>query len=260
MIIKNIINAAFPNIPDTMSLPELLQFGGLNNTAGQVVNEETSKSIATAYRAFNVLSDDFAKMPLQTFISKQPGKIERMRPDAITQNIAWLLEVSPNRYMTPFVFKKTFNMGTLVHGAGSIWKPIRQYGQRNEMFILNPATTFPVFNAYDGNLWYQTTFSNGEIEYIPAVEVSSVIINSQDGVTGRGIISYARETLGRQLGAHKTQAKFFAQGLNPGGLIWFNGDLDKDSKKIVRDAYSEQMGGTENAYRLAVMDSKVTKF
>lgn len=260
MIIKNIINAAFPNIPDTMSLPELLQFGGLSNTAGQVVNEETSKSIATAYRAFNVLSDDYAKMPLHTFISKQPGKIDRMRPDAITQNIAWLLEVSPNRYMTPFVFKKTFNMGTLVHGGGFVWKPLRQYGQRNEMFILNPATTFPVFNAVDGNLWYQTTFSNGEIEYIPAVEVSSVIINSQDGITGRGIISYARETLGRQLGAHKTQAKFFAQGLNPGGLIWFNGDLDKDGKKIVRDAYSEQMGGTENAYRLAVMDSKVTKF
>lgn len=260
MIIKNIINAAFPNIPDTMSLPELLQFGGLNNSAGQVVNEETCKSIATAYRAFNVLSDDYAKMPLQTFISKRPGAIDRMQPDANTQNIAWLLEISPNRYMIPSVFKKTFIMGTLVHGAGFIWKPIRQYGQRNEMFILNPATTFPVFNAVDGNLWYQTTFSNGDIEYIPAVEVASVIINSKDGISGRGIITYARETFGRQLGAHMTQAKFFAQGLNPGGLLWVNGDIDTQAKNILRDAWSEQMAGTENAYRLAVMDSKVTKF
>lgn len=260
MIIRQLINSVFPNIPETMSLPELLHFNSLSNSSGQVVNEETSKSIATAYRAFNVLSDDYAKMPLQTFINRQPGKIERMRPDSRTQNIAWLLEISPNRFMSPFVFKKTFNMGTLVHGAGFIWKPIRKYGQRNEMFLLNPVTTYPVFDVKEGNLWYQTTFSNGATEAIPAVEVASVIINSKDGITGRGIVSYARETFGRQLGAHQTQAKFFAQGLNPGGLLWVNGDLDTEAKNLVRGAWSEQMAGTENAYRLAIMDSKVQKF
>ena len=260
MIIRSLLNSVFPTIPDTMNLPEFLEYRGLNNTSGQIVTEETSKSIATAYRAFNVLSDDYAKMPLQVFSSRREGIIERIKPDAMLQNISWLLEISPNRYMTPFVFKKTFIMGTLVHGAGFIWKPIRQYGRRNELFLLNPATTFPVYRINDGDLWYQTQFSSGEIEYIPAVEVFSLIINSKDGISGRGIITYARETFGRQLGAHQTQARFYAQGLNPGGLIWMNGDLDKDAKKIIRDAYSEQMSGTDNAYRLAIMDSKVTKF
>lgn len=260
MIIRNLVNAAFPNIPETMNLPELVHFMGMNNSSGQLVNEDTSKTLATAYRAFNVLSDDYAKMPLQTYTSRQKGKIERVSPDARFQNLAWLLEVSPNRYMTPFVFKKTFIMGALVHGAGFIWKPIRQFGQRNEMFLLNPATTHPVYRINDGNLWYQTQFSSGEIEYIPAVEVFSLIINSSDGVSGRGIITFARETFGRQLGAHTTQAKFYAQGLNPGGLIWMSGEADKAAKKIIRDAYSEQMSGTDNAYRLAIMDSRVTKF
>lgn len=260
MIIRQLLNSVFPNIPETMSLPELLTYRGLNNASGQSVTEETSKSIATAYRAFNVLSDDFGKMPLQVFSTRRDGLIERVKPDARLQNISWLLEVSPNRYMTPFVFKKTFIMGTLVHGAGFIWKPIRQYGRRNELFLLNPATTFPVYRVEDGDLWYQTQFSSGEIEYIPAVEVFSLIINSKDGISGRGIISYARETFGRQLGAHQTQARFYSQGLNPGGLIWMNGDLDKEAKKVIRDAYSEQMTGTDNAYRLAIMDSKVTKF
>jgi len=259
MIVRSLINAVFPNIPDTMSLPQFIQFSGLQNSSGQVVNEETSKTLATAYRAFNVLSDDYAKMPLQTFISKQPGRIDRLVPDARMQNISWLLEVSPNRYMMPFIFKKVFIMGALVHGAGYIWKPIRAYGSRNEMFILNPATTFPVFKT-NGALWYQTTFSNGDTEYIPAVEVFAMIINSPDGITGRGIITYARETFGRQLAAHTTQAKFYAQGLNPGGLIWVSGDLDKKARDVVRDSYTEQMGGTNNAYRLAVMDNKVSKF
>lgn len=259
MLIRGLINTLFPNIPETMTLPEFLQASSLVNSAGQTVNEETSKTLATAYRAFNVLSDDFAKIPLQTFINKGDGKINRLAPDARTQNIAWLLEVSPNRYMTPFIFKKTFNMGALVHGAGYIWKPIRHLGNRNEMFILNPATTFPVFKI-DGSLWYQTTFSSGDTEYIPAVEIFALLINSGDGITGKGIVSYARETFGRQLGAHQTQGKFYAQGLNPGGLIWVDGEINKEAKNKIRDAYAEQMGGTQNAYRLAVMDSKVTKF
>jgi len=259
-VVRKIVNSMFPNIPDTMTLPQFIQFSGMNSVSGQTVNEDTSKSVATAYRAFNVLSDDYAKMPLQAFVSREPGIIERIKPDAQSQNIAWLLEISPNRYMIPMVFKKTFLMGTLVHGAGFIWKPIRRFGQRNEMFLLNPATTFPVFDVKTGDLWYQTTFSSGDTEYIPAVEVFSLIINSKDGITGRGIISYARETVGRQLGAHQTMARFYAQGLNPGGLLWVDGDLNADAKKKLRDAYSEQMSGTENAYRLAVMDSRVTKF
>ena len=258
-LIRGVVNSLFPNIPETMTLPEFIQFSGLNNSSGQTVNEETSKSIATAYRAFNVLSDDFAKIPLQTFISKGDGKIDRLQPDARVQNISWLLEISPNRYMVPFVFKKTFIMGTLVHGSGYIWKPIRRVGARNELFLLNPATTLPVFD-FQGNLWYQTTFSNGDTEYIPSVEVFALIINSKDGISGRGIVTYARETLGRQMGAHQTMAKFYAQGLNPGGLLWVNGDLDKDARKILRDGYQEQMSGTDNAYRLAIMDAKVTKF
>lgn len=259
MIIRRFMNTAFPNIPETMTLPELVQFSGLPNNAGQIVNEETSQTLATAYRAFNVLSDDFAKIPLQTFINRQDGKIERMRPDGRFQNIAWLLEVSPNRYMTPFIFKKTFLKGTLVHGAGYIWKPVREYGGRNEMFLLNSATTYPVFRT-DGTLWYQTTFSNGEIEYIPSVEVFALIINSSDGITGRGIITYARETFGRQLGAHETQSRFYAQGLNPGGILWVGGETNKEAKEKIRQSYNEQMAGSSNAYRLAIMDNKVTKF
>ncbi len=259
MIIRKIVNSIFPNIPATMTLPELMQVWGGQSTAGQTVNEETSKSVATAYRAFNVLSDDYAKMPLQTFRSMRPGDIQRVRPDALMQNIAWLLEISPNRYMTPFVFKKTFMMGTLVHGAGYIWKPIKRMGNRAELFLLNPATTYPVYDM-NANLWYRTTFQSGETEHIPAVEVFAQIINSSDGLTGRGIISYARETLGRQLGAHGTMARFYAQGLNPGGLLWVNGELDKDKREKLRQGFAEQMSGTENAYRLAIMDAKVAKF
>jgi phage portal protein BeeE len=95
--LRRLFNNAIPAQPQIMTLPELIESSGLSNSAGQVVTAERSKNIATAYRCGNILSDDVAKMPLQTFIKRTPGKIERMKPDPWLQNIAWLLEFSPNR-------------------------------------------------------------------------------------------------------------------------------------------------------------------
>jgi HK97 family phage portal protein len=242
-----------------MTLPEVVEAHGLINASGQTVTPETSRRVATGYRCINVLSDDVAKMPLQQFISRSSGQIERVRPDNRIQNTAWLMEVSPNRWMTPFLFKKALAMWAITWGAGYAWQPPRMPGARRELFILNSAATIPVFDI-QGNLFYQTTFSTGETEYIPDVEVFALLINSMDGITGRSVLTYARETIGRQLGAYETQGKFYSQGLNPGGIVYVGGDLDKTARDKIRNSYGEAMSGSSNAYRLAVMDSKITKF
>ena len=144
-------------------------------------------------------------------------------------------------------------------GESYVWKPVPQPGQRPEMFVLPSDRTFPVYDT-QGNIWYQTQFKNGEQRYLPGVEVLALLINSTDGVTGRSVISYARESIGRRLGANETQARFYSQGLNPGGIVWVSGDVNKDARKKIRDSYQEAMGGSENAYALAVFDSKITKF
>ena len=260
MIIKKLLNTAFQNVPNTMTLPEYVEAVGGGTKAGQVVTVESSKNVHTAYRCINIISDDIAKMPFQTFINRSPGVIERMQPsNRIPVNISWLLEVSPNRNMTPFIFKKTVVQWSLNWGAGYVWYPVPKPGQRPEMFVLPSDVTFPVYDM-QGNIWYQTKFSNGETKYIPGVEVFALIINSTDGVTGKSVITYARESLGRRLGASDTQANFYRQGLNPGGIIWMDGAIDKEARKKVRNSYQEAMGGSENAYSLAIFDSKVSKF
>jgi len=225
----------------------------------QYVTAETSKNVATAYRCINILSDDVAKLPLQTFISRGVGQIERVKPNVQLENISWLLEISPNRYMTPLVFKKMAIMWLLSYGAAYIWQPPRRAGQRRELFVLRSDETRPIFDV-NGNLWYQTKFANGEEKLLPDVEVMVLLINSVDGVSGRSVITYARETLGRQLSAYDTQDKFYQQGLTPGGVAYFAGDLSKEAREKVRSSYSEAISGSGNAGKLAVFDSKVTKF
>ena len=259
MIIRNLVRNVTQ--PEKMTLPQLVEALNLNgmSTSGQSVTAESSRSVATAYRAINILSDDVAKMPLQTFISRDPGQVERVRPSSFMENIAWLLEISPNRWMVPLIFKKMAVQWLLTHGAAYIWSPPRQAGQRREMFCLASNRVTPLFDLA-GNLVYRVTWRNGQTDYLPDVEMLALLINSTDGITGNGVIGYARETLGRQLGAYETQGKFYAQGLNPGGIVYMPGELSREAREKIRETYGEAMGGSSQAYRLAVMDAKISKF
>src|SRR5512138_1480396 len=71
------------------TLPELINTLGAATGSGQVVTPETSKNVATAYRCGNILSDDIAKLPLQVYVSRRTGEIERQRPDPFMRNLAW---------------------------------------------------------------------------------------------------------------------------------------------------------------------------
>lgn len=219
--------------------------------SGRVVTAETSRNIATAYRCINVLSDDVAKLPLQTFMSRTPGVIERVKPSSRLQNVSWRLEVRPNRWMTPLVFKKTVIQWLLTHGEAHIWQPPRW----GEMFIL-PSNVTETDIDDDGQVWRIVKISGQPVYRYPDVEVLTLLINSTDGIHGRSVISYARETMGRQLANYATQNKIAGKGLNPSGVMWMNGNLDKEGRKKVRSAYEEAL----NESGIAVFDDKVTKF
>ena len=230
---------------------------GRETKAKERVTIDKAQSVATAYRAKNIISDDVAKMPFQQ-IRRIGRNIEQVSPNAVTRNMAYLLQVSPNEWgWTPFQFKKAVIEWLLFYGNSYIWSPM--VGPR-QLLILPANRTMPVFDT-QGSLWYQHTFSNNKVEYIPSVEILHLMINpDQTGFVGRGVISFARETFGRQLAAHKAQSLLYAQGLMPAAVMHMAGHLSKEGRDAVRGAYEEAMSGSENAYRLAVIDQKVTKF
>lgn len=231
-------------------------YGYLTNS-GERVTVAGSQSIATAYRAKNIISDDVAKMPFQ-MIQRIGRNIQQIEPDPITRNMAYLLQVSPNLWgWTPFLLKKAAIEWLLFYGNTYIWSPI--VGQR-QLLILPSDRTVPVFDM-DGNLWYRHIFSNGVVVYIPSVEILHLLINPDStGFVGRGVICFARETFGRQMAARLTQGTFYKQGFMPAAYVQMAGELSAEARAKVRGAYEESMSGSKNAYRLAVFDNRITKF
>ncbi len=258
MLISRLKRALRTNlVTPTWTRPELVG-GGYSLTAGsgQSITPDSVKRIATAYRCGAVLSDDIAKLPLQLFLARGDGNIQRIRPDGRNRNMAYVVEIQPNRYQTAFYLKKTAVMWLLYWGNAYIWMPP---GRQRELFLLAANATLP-YIAEDGQLWYRTTFSNGQTEELPSVEVLHLMINSEDGFLGRSVIAFARDTLGRRQGAGETQDMLYSQGLMPAAIMKFNGALSPESRQKIREEYESSMSGSANAYRLAILDNKVEDY
>lgn len=244
--------------PQETPRPDYAPSWGYHTESGERVSVAGAQAIATAYRAKNIISDDVAKLPFQ-MIRRFGRNIEQVEPDPITRNMAYLLQVSPNTWgWSPFHFKKATIEWLLFYGNAYIWSPV--VGPR-QLLILPTNRTQPVFDL-DGNLWYRHEFSSGKASYIPSVEILHLMINPDaTGFMGRGVITFARETFGRQLAAHKTQSKFFSQGFMPAGYVKVPGEVKSpEARKKIRQAFEEEMSGSENAYRLAVFDNLITEF
>lgn len=259
MLISSLLtgNAKPKEDPNATPRPDYAPSYGYTTKSGEYVSVAAAQGIATAYRAKNIISDDVAKMPFQ-MIRRDGRNVQQVEPDAVTRNMAYLLQISPNLWgWTPFHFKKAVIEWQLFYGNAYIWHPAVSPAQ---LLILPSDKTQPVFDM-EGALWYKHTFTNGQISYIPGVEILHLMINPDTtGFMGRGVITFARETFGRQLAARKTQAQLFSQGFMPAAYIKMGGELDAEKRKRVREAYEEALSGSDNAYRLAVFDNKVAEY
>jgi HK97 family phage portal protein len=269
MIIGNLL-AAFQSGAQTADTPETRQapvYGRLYDTdratatqSNQVVDQDSARKVSVVYRCENVLSDDIGIMPLQTYITKQNGVTERFNSNATLKNIAYRLEVASNDqgWMTPYLFKKMIIQWQLRWGNCLIWSPA---DSTRPKYLLQVDRSYPEFDRL-GNLFYHTQFPNGQQDDIPAVEILHLIINPHPyGYWGRSVLTYARETIGRQLAAGDSQATIFARGINPAGIAWVPGTPNKETRKKIRESYEEAIGGSANFGRLAVMgNDEFTKF
>lgn len=263
-IVQAIKNLA-PAVPDAVKPDENFAryanrgYVSIKSTSGKRVTVEGAKGIASAYRCANTLSDDIASMPLQQFY-KIGDTIQRVLPDHELRNTSYLYEVEPNRWMNPSVFKKTLVDWLTWYGNAYTWTPVDSY---RETFILDADETFPWFDA-KGNKWYKTKLPNGKELLLPDVEVMHLMINPVNGLYGRGVIEYARDTIGRQMSAHETQDKISGKGLVPAAAITMAGELKgtegDEARKRVKAAYIDAISGSENAGGVAVFDNRVQKF
>ncbi len=259
-LLQSLLPSSSPKI-DTQNSPSAgwESSYGKQTQSGETVSVFSSQCIATAYRAKNIISDAVGIMPLKMYQRNKDGSILNVEPNHVTRNMPYLMQISPNLWgWTPFLLKKAVTEWLIFHGNSYQWRPP---SSPNQVFLLPANKTRPTFDV-DGNLWYETKFSSStKPSYIPGVEILHLLINPDEtGWMGRGVVTFARETFGRRMAANKTQAMMYAQGFMPAAVMRVDGEASKEVREKIRDAYEDSMSGSENAFRLAILDNKIKEY
>ncbi len=216
------------------------------------ITVETAKKLSTVYRCMNILSDDIAALPFQQFERLERGS-RRVKPDGDSRNVAYLIEIEPNRWQTPFVFKKRLILDLLSMGNAYIWRPVSAYP---ELYHLEAGKVRPVFDKR-GNRYFQVLFDNGEVKDIPDPEILHLMINpDKKGVFGRSVLGYAQDTINRQIGANNSRNTLMGNGLLPTAILKVNGQIGEEARQKVKESYLKSAQDGVMVQDNAILDFK----
>lgn len=220
---------------------------GQMTAAGVSVTEAGALKIATAWRCLHILAGAIGNTPLD--LMEQVS--ERDRRPAVGHQVRRLLKTRPNHWQTPQDFKRMLGAHVVQRGNGYGLK-LKSGGRISQIWPLHPDRTECV-QRDDMSLAYLYTRKDGSRVPLTQDDVLHVRGLSLDGITGMGVLSWARETLGSAIQGQKAGARMWRQGLiAPGALRTPNRLSDEAFARL--EKAQEQRSGADNAHKWMILE------
>lgn len=221
-------------------------------TASKIkVDRGAAMTLSAVYCAVRLISETVAGLPLKMYRKTDDGR------DAIEEHaVLDLLEYNPNDEMTGFDLRQVMTQDALVTGNGYA-EIIRQGTKPVELWHMEAEKTFPARKRKGGPLIYINRSATNEERILPADRVLH-LKGLGDGISGRSVISLARESFGLALAAEKTGAAFFGNAAKPSGVLQHPGELGDDAERHLRKSWREMHQGSGNTGSVPILEEGMT--
>lgn len=240
-----------PQVPISASTIAELFPGASRTMAGTRVTETRLFGTTAWYRGVSLMAGTMAGLPID---------VRRYRDrEVVTQQTVLN---NPNPANTPFEFWQTVIANAVCWGQGYALKerdgadivrrawpihPSRVRHRPGDRTSANPSgKLFDVTNP-DGTM---VTLTPWELAHFPYLSVN--------GVTGIPALTTLRETLGINIAAEDTAAKFYGNGTRISGILTSKQKLDNDKADRLKERWRIKVAGADNAGEIAVLDSDTT--
>lgn len=217
----------------------------LNSQGSTTVTNDNALTFNTVYACISVLADDFAKLPIHLFMEKN-GKLER-RSD---HELAKLLSLRPNPYMSAFVYKRTQIVDILTHGNSYSLIRYNEQGKPIELLPLTPTKTKMVMDTSSGIYWYETEHRGKKVTLQP-YEIFHLKAISYDGLVGMSPIEALRNQIESYEKSDLLNKKLIEGGGVPSGILKVQSSLKQDAKDKVRQEWKKANSNES----IAIIDS-----
>lgn len=203
-------------------------------TAGQHVSIETALTFSGCWAATNAIAGLFGALPCKTYRKTADGREE------VTEHpVHRILYRQPNDDMDSFVFWEMMTHWWINYGNAFAEIQRRESSGRIEaLWPIHPSRVQPELDAKKHWTHRWIVRAEGGDHFLDDEEVFNIVGPiSENGLTGRGVIHYARKAIGTALAEQQYQGDFFANGGRPSGVLEHPGKLTPAARDDLRQSW-----------------------
>lgn len=201
--------------------------------SGLAVDSETARKISAWYRGRDLLATCVAMLPLRV--------MERLPNDAGAKPAKGnplydILHDSPNGYQDSFGWRRQLMYHLIDHGNAYCLIRPGQRGAVDQLWPMDPMRMTAEIQP-TRRVLYRFRRDNGMSDTYTQDEIFHLRGASDDGVTGKGVLAYARDSVGLALAQESYAQRLFSQGALHGGVISVPGLLDEAAAKRMAESF-----------------------
>lgn len=236
------------NVPDAIvRIPGDESTGGLGLSTLLGAKSGNPMGISAVYSAVSIISNTIASIPIQ--VRKKDG--EGYQETIHDHYLLPLFDHNEND-ITRFEMIKYTIQSLLLKGNGFIYVYRDGTGKAKGLRWLPSENVSIIYNQVSNELYYICPLVSKK--RIEPVNMLHFKINSNDGINGRSVISYAARSLKNANATEDSAVNFYDSGCNLNGIVKVSGSLTPQQKQDIRDSWRESMDGQGLAVLQGNMD------
>jgi len=234
----------------TVSLIQAL--GGGKTTSGATVNESTAEGIPAWYASVRVISETVGQLPFKLYRKVRGGKFPDERHPLYT-----VLHDFANPEMIAYVYREMQTRFLATWGNSYAEIERDGDGRVKALWPLAP-NRMRVDRDEQNRKRFRYTAANGQgFEWIwnpRRPPIQHLMINCENGLTGRSPIRVLLDSLGLTKAAQEYGERFFGNNQTPAGILYSKTRLSPQAKQHLREGWQKVHGGLSNQQRLAILE------
>jgi len=228
-------------------------FSSSMSSSGMDVSPDAALTVSAVFAAVRLLSDVVAQLPLQVYrkLADSGGK-ERAEDHPLYD----LLHSTPNEYMDSFTWRSIMMRSILLRGAAYNFIVPGPRGFVDQIIPISADRVVKTTQLESGRLVFsiKESGSSGRTRVYTQDEVWRLCGITEDGITCRSVLSYARDSVGLARATESYGARLFSQGAMHGGALSVPGVLNDEAADRMARSFQKATSGSGNWHRPVVLE------
>lgn len=209
---------------------------GLNTFQDLFNNNDRAQNLSSVYRCVDLISSTVANLPLNVLYIDKKGNTREQKNHR-------LQKVFDNMVMTRYNFMKKLISDVLLKGNAYCYLKRNEQGDVVDLIYLEPNDVMVNWNKQKQELYYQIPFLS-KVQKIQAFDIIHLQNNSNDGIHGQSVLSFAARQLQIAHGAENSAKQIFQSGGQPSrGVLNTLSPISKKQKEDIANNWTQSQNG-----------------